>query len=257
MLRRVDDDRISTLVGLTSRCRWPDGVDVVERVGHLGGDADRPRPARTCGPPGDVDRCDHRACRGRPTPSRGTADRCRRLAEMEPADDARALDGQQHARLGQEAAAHLVVAAPVVGEDLDRHVAGRGRRRGPATRWRTNRYPGRARVGKVQSSARRARTESRRSRNVPTATALAGTTMGRRVDFEEIERTGRLAAAGDRAALDRLLVGVRPLILGRCRQFLPNPLDAEEAAQDALLADRPAHRHVRGPRRSSRRGCTS
>jgi RNA polymerase sigma factor (sigma-70 family) len=56
------------------------------------------------------------------------------------------------------------------------------------------------------------------------------------VDFEEIERTGRLAAAGDRTALDRLLVGVRPLILGRCRKFLPNPLDAEEAAQDALLS---------------------
>ena len=56
------------------------------------------------------------------------------------------------------------------------------------------------------------------------------------MDFEEIERTGTLAAAGDRAALDRLLVGVRPLILGRCRKFLPNPLDAEEAAQDALLS---------------------
>jgi RNA polymerase sigma factor (sigma-70 family) len=56
------------------------------------------------------------------------------------------------------------------------------------------------------------------------------------LDFEEIERTGTLAAAGDRAALDRLLVGVRPLILGRCRKFLPNPLDAEEAAQDALLS---------------------
>ena len=56
------------------------------------------------------------------------------------------------------------------------------------------------------------------------------------MDFEEIERTGRAAAAGDRAALDRLLVGVRPLILGRCRKFLPNPLDAEEAAQDALLS---------------------
>jgi len=56
------------------------------------------------------------------------------------------------------------------------------------------------------------------------------------VDFEEIEITGRKAAAGDRAALDKLLAGVRPLILGRCRKFLPNPLDAEEAAQDALLA---------------------
>ena len=28
----------------------------------------------------------------------------------------------------------------------------------------------------------------------------------------------------------------RPLILGRCRRFLPNPLDAEVAAQDALLS---------------------
>ena len=56
------------------------------------------------------------------------------------------------------------------------------------------------------------------------------------MDFEEIEITGRKAAAGDRAALDKLLAGVRPLILGRCRKFLPNPLDAEEAAQDALLA---------------------
>jgi RNA polymerase sigma-70 factor (ECF subfamily) len=56
------------------------------------------------------------------------------------------------------------------------------------------------------------------------------------VDFEEIERIGRQAAAGDRAALDRLLVAARPLILNRCKRFLPNPLDAEEAAQDSLLA---------------------
>ncbi len=56
------------------------------------------------------------------------------------------------------------------------------------------------------------------------------------MDFEEIEAIGRKAAAGDRAALDELLVAARPLILGRCRRFLPNPLDAEEAAQDALLA---------------------
>lgn len=56
------------------------------------------------------------------------------------------------------------------------------------------------------------------------------------MEFDEIETTGQLAAQGDRAALDKLLVGVRPLILGRCRRFLPNSLDAEEAAQDALLA---------------------
>jgi RNA polymerase sigma-70 factor (ECF subfamily) len=58
----------------------------------------------------------------------------------------------------------------------------------------------------------------------------------RTVEFAEIEAIGRKAAAGDRAALDTLLVEARPLILGRCRRFLPNPLDAEEAAQDALLA---------------------
>lgn len=56
------------------------------------------------------------------------------------------------------------------------------------------------------------------------------------MDFEEIEATGRKAAEGDAGALDELLVAARPLILGRCRRFLPNPLDAEEAAQDALLA---------------------
>ena len=50
------------------------------------------------------------------------------------------------------------------------------------------------------------------------------------MDFEEIETLGRPAAGGDAAALDKLLVGARPLILARCRRFLPNPLDAEEAA---------------------------
>lgn len=56
------------------------------------------------------------------------------------------------------------------------------------------------------------------------------------VDLEEVERLGAAAAAGDRAALDRLLVAVRPLVMARCRRFLPNELDAEEATQDALLA---------------------
>lgn len=56
------------------------------------------------------------------------------------------------------------------------------------------------------------------------------------VDFDQIEAIGRQAATGDRHALDTLLVAARPVILSRCRRFLPNPLDAEEAAQDALLA---------------------
>jgi RNA polymerase sigma factor (sigma-70 family) len=61
------------------------------------------------------------------------------------------------------------------------------------------------------------------------------------LELDQIEEMGRLAAAGDAAALDRLLVGARPLVLARCRRFLPNLLDAEEAAQDALLA---ISRHV-------------
>jgi RNA polymerase sigma-70 factor (ECF subfamily) len=56
------------------------------------------------------------------------------------------------------------------------------------------------------------------------------------VAFEDIERLGQRAAEGDAAALDELLVAARPLVLGRCMRFLPNPLDAEEAAQDALVA---------------------
>ena len=47
----------------------------------------------------------------------------RRLADVEATHDARALDGQQHPCFGQEATAHVVVPAPVVGEDLDRHLA--------------------------------------------------------------------------------------------------------------------------------------
>jgi RNA polymerase sigma factor (sigma-70 family) len=60
--------------------------------------------------------------------------------------------------------------------------------------------------------------------------------IGSKVEFEEIEALGRKAATGDQAALDRLLAGVQPLLLSRCRRFLPNELDAEEAMQDALLA---------------------
>ncbi len=56
------------------------------------------------------------------------------------------------------------------------------------------------------------------------------------VDLEVLEATGQRAATGDGAALDRLLVDARPVVLGRCRRFLPNELDAEEATQDALWA---------------------
>ncbi|CAI9411843.1 RNA polymerase sigma factor [Nocardioides sp. T2.26MG-1] len=43
------------------------------------------------------------------------------------------------------------------------------------------------------------------------------------------------ARDGDQAALEELLARIRPMVLGRCRRFLPYPEDAEEAAQDALL----------------------
>ena len=44
------------------------------------------------------------------------------------------------------------------------------------------------------------------------------------------------ARAGDRDALEELLARVRPLVLRRCSRFLPHTEDAEEAAQDALVA---------------------
>jgi RNA polymerase sigma factor (sigma-70 family) len=45
----------------------------------------------------------------------------------------------------------------------------------------------------------------------------------------------RSAQNGDRAALEEVLLRIRPLVLRRCSRFLPHHADAEEAAQDALL----------------------
>lgn len=45
----------------------------------------------------------------------------------------------------------------------------------------------------------------------------------------------RVRALDDPAALEELLVELRPLVLSRCARLLPCPADAEEAAQDALL----------------------
>jgi RNA polymerase sigma factor (sigma-70 family) len=50
-----------------------------------------------------------------------------------------------------------------------------------------------------------------------------------------IEELARLATAGDSAALDALLMRIRPDVLRQCARFLPCLQDAEEAAQDALL----------------------
>jgi RNA polymerase sigma-70 factor (ECF subfamily) len=52
----------------------------------------------------------------------------------------------------------------------------------------------------------------------------------------DLDALASAAAGGDRAALDRLLAAIRPACLQRCGRLLPNPLDAEEAAQEALLA---------------------
>ncbi|WP_179022816.1 RNA polymerase sigma factor [Streptomyces sp. IMTB 2501] len=50
-----------------------------------------------------------------------------------------------------------------------------------------------------------------------------------------MEDLARWAAAGDSAALDRLLLEIRPEVVRRCGRFLPCREDAEEAAQDVLL----------------------
>ncbi|MGC5019556.1 hypothetical protein [Micromonospora sp. DT47] len=46
---------------------------------------------------------------------------------------------------------------------------------------------------------------------------------------DDIDALARSAAQGDRAALDALLVEVRPDVLQLCARFLPPREDAEEA----------------------------
>ncbi|MEV1144539.1 RNA polymerase sigma factor [Micromonospora sp. NPDC049799] len=50
------------------------------------------------------------------------------------------------------------------------------------------------------------------------------------------DELARSASGGDAAALDALLVAVRPEVLRLCARLLPHREDAEEACQDALLA---------------------
>jgi RNA polymerase sigma factor (sigma-70 family) len=52
----------------------------------------------------------------------------------------------------------------------------------------------------------------------------------------DLDALAASAAAGDAAALDRLLAAIRPQVLRHCKRLLPNDLDAEEACQDALLS---------------------
>jgi RNA polymerase sigma factor (sigma-70 family) len=52
----------------------------------------------------------------------------------------------------------------------------------------------------------------------------------------DVESLARFACAGDLAALNVLLVAVRPEVLRLCTRMLSNREDAEEACQDTLLA---------------------
>jgi len=54
--------------------------------------------------------------------------------------------------------------------------------------------------------------------------------------MDDVEELATRAASGDARALDQLLVQSQSIVMAHCRKFLPNPLDAEEATQDALLA---------------------
>ena len=51
----------------------------------------------------------------------------------------------------------------------------------------------------------------------------------------DVEELARLAAGGDRAALDELLRLIEPRVLRQVGRFLPYRQDAEEATQDVLL----------------------
>jgi len=52
---------------------------------------------------------------------------------------------------------------------------------------------------------------------------------------QRAEELAPLAAGGDRRALDELLAVIERDVVQHCLRVLPNRLDAEEAAQDALL----------------------
>ncbi len=52
----------------------------------------------------------------------------------------------------------------------------------------------------------------------------------------DLDALAARAAAGDAAALDALLTAIRPDVLRRCTRILPFSSDAEDAAQEALIA---------------------
>ncbi|MEJ7635473.1 RNA polymerase sigma factor [Aeromicrobium sp.] len=54
--------------------------------------------------------------------------------------------------------------------------------------------------------------------------------------MDEDEQLVARARAGEAWALEELLAAIRPRVVRRCARLLPHTLDAEEAAQDALLS---------------------
>ncbi len=52
----------------------------------------------------------------------------------------------------------------------------------------------------------------------------------------KVEELAVKAKDGDARAMDELLVLIQPEVMLRCQRVLPHRLDAEEAAQDALMA---------------------
>lgn len=56
------------------------------------------------------------------------------------------------------------------------------------------------------------------------------------IDNARLEALRRAATDHDRDAMERLLAAIQPLVLRRCSRILPCQQDAEEAAQDAMLA---------------------
>src|SRR4051794_16057305 len=73
--------------------------------------------------------------------------------------------------------------------------------------------------------------------DVPTARSVSGRVETYPVmqDDDALENLVEAAKGGDQAALDEVLLRVRPVVLRRCTKFLPHHADAEDAAQDALL----------------------
>ena len=57
-----------------------------------------------------------------------------------------------------------------------------------------------------------------------------------RVDNDEANELRLAALGGDANAMDALLRMLQPFVMARCARFLPCRSDAEEAAQDALVA---------------------